>query len=142
MFLCTPDLPIIIDSMENLNVSLFWTGYKRMNQTHFYERSSKLYAGCGSNAWTSLMNKTWAPKTPVCQICVGISKITLLLAIQSRFRRSHIQSVMKFSTRHCGSLGWKGWDWDGKLIAGVIHTYIMHRVSVQIVSKTIKSIQI
>ena len=62
MLLCTPDLPIIIDSMENLNVSIFWTGYKRMNQTHFFERSTKLYAGCGSNAWTSPPNKTRAPQ--------------------------------------------------------------------------------
>ena len=57
MLLFTPDLPIIIDSMQNSNVSLFWTGYKRMNQTHFYEKSTRLYAGCGSNSWTSLKNK-------------------------------------------------------------------------------------
>ena len=37
---------------------------------------------------------------------------------------------MKFSTEHCGSLGWKGWDWDGKLIVRVIYTRIIHRVSV------------
>ena len=57
MLLFTPNLSIIIDSMQNSNVSLFWTGYKRMNQTHFYEKSTGLYAGCGSNAWTSLKNK-------------------------------------------------------------------------------------
>ena len=62
MFLATPDLPEMNSMMRSMNLSQFWTGYRRVNQTHFYEKSSKKYASCDSNVWQSIPNKNWASK--------------------------------------------------------------------------------
>ena len=52
MTLMTPTLQVINEMMIKLNVSIFWTGYTRANQTYFHESHRDWYASCGANEWT------------------------------------------------------------------------------------------
>ena len=54
MLLCTPDLPIIIDSMENLNVSISLSGTKLFWSLEAREgiREAKLSVGNNINSKT------------------------------------------------------------------------------------------
>ena len=57
MNLMTPTLNEMNEIMRHLNVSIFWTGFTRINQTHFHETITDRYASCGSNEWASSKGK-------------------------------------------------------------------------------------
>ena len=63
MTLMTPNVQEMNEMMQKLNVSLFWTGYTRKNQTHFQETFSDRFASCDSNEWTSLTEREQLLKT-------------------------------------------------------------------------------
>ena len=53
----TPTLQEMNVMMKNLNVSIFWTGYTRINQTHFHETHRDWFASSEGSEWTSPTNK-------------------------------------------------------------------------------------
>lgn len=57
MTLMTPSLQEMNEIMMKLNVSLFWTGYTRVNQSHFHEIHRDWYASCDGSEWTSPTDK-------------------------------------------------------------------------------------
>ena len=58
MNLMTPTLHEMNEIIRDLNVSIFWTGFTRINQTHFHETITDRYASCGSNEGAEKKYKT------------------------------------------------------------------------------------
>ena len=57
MSLWSPDLSSMYENMIEYKASIFWTGFRRFNNSFFYEKSSHVHLSCQTGFWKSQENK-------------------------------------------------------------------------------------
>ena len=59
MSLWSPDLSSMYVNIIKNRASIFWTGFRRFNNSFFYEKSSHNHLNCHTGFWKSQKNKEW-----------------------------------------------------------------------------------